>query len=65
MESCKFVKSLKMTCANFQLKQMINAPTRCPGNSSTVLDLCMANIWKTLCGVAEYNLSDHYPVFLV
>ena len=49
----------------FNLKQMINKPTRITDNACTLLDHILTNSAGKLanCGVFDYCVSDHLPVF--
>ena len=50
---------------DFQLKQMINTPTRITPRNSSILDLIFTDM-EHICeyGVLDYQVSDHAPVFL-
>lgn len=47
-------------CADNGLIQLVNKPTRVTNMSSTIIDLCMTNIYGTKCSVSnEDQITDH------
>ena len=59
-------KALKEFERNFNLKQIINSPTRIVKNSKSYLDLIFTNMDHiSSSGVLDIAISDHLPVFLI
>ena len=59
-------KALKNFERNFNLDQIIKAPTRIVKNSKTHLDLIFTNMEHIISsGVLDFALSDHLPIFLI
>lgn len=65
-KSCNHVQSLLTIEPTYNLKQLINTPTRVSLKSSSLIDQCftdMANVRAS--GVVNYPASDHLPTFVV
>lgn len=60
---CKFINEIA-EC--FSLEQIVKVPTRIALNSSTLIDVILTNVRNiAYSGCINYQVSDHYPVYLV
>lgn len=53
-------------CNEFQLKNVINLPTRFSENRQSCIDIILTNIHNIYkSGTVNYNISDHIPIFMI
>ena len=60
---CKQIKEL---CRDFNLVQLINAPTRITSTTRTLVDMIITNMnFIKESGVYDYVISDHLPIYVI